>query len=62
MGNKVIGCHMCELDIHGVKPSHYYSLLSSTANVGATSIMVDDLTDWKVGDEIVIASSDWDHR
>ncbi len=42
MGNKVIGCHSCTFDIHGVQPSHYYTLLSTTANIGDTSITVDD--------------------
>lgn len=30
-GNKFIGCHHCQLDIHGVKRDHTWSLLSTTA-------------------------------
>jgi hypothetical protein len=38
-------------------------MLDTTANAGAISItLIHDVTaDWKVGDEIVIASTDWDH-
>ena len=61
MGNKVIGCHCCTLDIHGVAPSHYFTLLTSTAAIGATSITVDDEVDWRVGQEIIITSSHWNH-
>ena len=42
MGNKVLGCHQCTLDIHGIQPSHHFTLLSSTASIGDTVITVDD--------------------
>jgi hypothetical protein len=61
MGNKVLGCHECTLDIHGKQPSHHYTLLSSTADAGATQITVDDTVNWQVGDLIVIASGDYAH-
>src|SRR5690606_24690087 len=38
------------------------SKLASTANAGATSIQVLDAAGWKVGDEIVLASTDFDPR
>jgi hypothetical protein len=61
MGNKVLGCNDCQLDIHGTAPSHVYTLLSVTADEGDTIIEVDDAIDWQIGQEIVITSSHWDH-
>lgn len=61
MGNKVIGCHQCTLDIHGTPRTPTWTLMSETAEAGATSILVDDAVDWQVGEEIIIASSDWNH-
>lgn len=46
MGNKMIGCHECTLDIHGKIRNKVWSLLSTTVNKGATSITVDDAIDW----------------
>lgn len=46
MGNKVLGCHSCHLTIHGVERTPTWTLLSSTVNVGDTSITVDDPVDW----------------
>lgn len=61
MGNKLIGCHECTLDIHGKVKSHTWSLMSATANEGDSTISLQDAVDWEVGDEIIIASSDWNH-
>lgn len=62
LGNKVIGCHQCQLDIHGIKIDKTWTQLGATAAVGATSIVLkEDVVGWKVGDEIVIASSDFYH-
>ncbi len=61
MGNKVIGCHECTFDIHGERRSKVWTLLSETADVSATTIKLTDVVDWAVGEEIVIASSDWQH-
>lgn len=37
-------------------------MLDQTANVGATQIvLMHKVSDWKVGDRIVIASTDWEH-
>lgn len=36
MGNKVLGCHECELIIHGKERIPTWTLLSTTANDGAT--------------------------
>jgi len=57
MGNKVLGCHQCTLDIHGKVRKHTWTLLSSTVEPGDKSITVDDPIDWS-GESIVIASSE----
>lgn len=61
MGNKVLGCHQCTLDIHGKVRTPTWTLLSSTVEVGATSITVDDPVDWVAGESIVITSSETEH-
>ena len=45
-GNKVLGCHECTLDIHGKPRNPTWTLLTTTANVGDTTITVDDQVDW----------------
>lgn len=37
-------------------------MLKNTADVGATTMKVLENVDWKVGDELVIASTDFNHR
>jgi cell migration-inducing and hyaluronan-binding protein len=49
------------LNLHGDR-TNAWTRLSSTANAGATSIQVLDARGWKVGDEIVLASTDFDAR
>src|SRR6202051_1628812 len=49
------------LNLHGTR-TNSWSKLSSTANAGATSIQVLDAAGWRVGDEIVLASTDYDPR
>jgi cell migration-inducing and hyaluronan-binding protein len=49
------------LNLHG-STTNTWSKLSATANAGATSIQVLDAQGWKVGDEIVLASTDFDPR
>jgi hypothetical protein len=46
MGNKVLGCYECTLDIHGKVRTPTWTLLSSTAAERATTIKVDDVVDW----------------
>jgi len=37
-------------------------MMKSTANVGDTQIkMLHKLSEWKVGDQIIISSTDWNH-
>jgi len=66
-GNKVIGVHYGTLEMHGVKRSHTWTDLKQTAEAGANSIVLNDITggvplDWQVGEEIVIASTDFNGR
>lgn len=62
-GNKGLGCHHCTLDLHGTPKSPSWSLVSSSLAIGDTTLdTVDALTNWNVGDYIVIASSSFDHN
>src|SRR5678810_1296283 len=49
------------LNLHGDR-QNTWTKLSSTANAGATSIQVLNAAGWRVGDEIVLASTDFDPR
>ncbi len=49
------------LNLHGDR-TNSWTKLSSTANAGATSIQVLNAAGWRVGDEIVLASTDYDPR
>jgi len=49
------------LNLHGDR-TNSWTKLSSTANAGATSIQVLNSAGWRVGDEIVLASTDFDPR
>jgi len=63
-GNKMIANINGLVDIHGQQVNTPWTTLASTASAGATSIVVngDVHTDWQVGDNIVIASTDFDHK
>jgi hypothetical protein len=60
-GNKVIALREGILDIHGKRLTKTWSRLSSTAAKDATTITVNEVVDWNVGDTIVITSTDHDH-
>src|ERR1700689_5355054 len=49
------------LNLHGTEKNSW-TKLSSTANAGATSIQVLNAAGWRAGDEIVLASTDFDPR
>src|SRR4026209_942874 len=49
------------LNLHGDR-QNTWSKLANTANAGSTSIQVLDASGWRVGDEIVLASTDFDPR
>jgi cell migration-inducing and hyaluronan-binding protein len=49
------------LNLHGDR-THTWTKLAQTAAAGSNSIQVLDATGWRVGDEIVLASTDFDPR
>src|SRR5688500_6633527 len=49
------------LNLHGDR-THTWTKLAQTAVAGSTSIQVLDASGWRVGDEIVLASTDFDPR
>lgn len=60
MGSKLIGVMSNgRLELHG-KDKKSWTQLNVTAQAGATSITLKETIDWEVGDEIVIASTDFD--
>src|SRR3954471_24188223 len=61
MGDRGIMVSGGTLNLHG-STTNTWSRLSATANAGATSIQVLDAKGWRVGDEIVLASTDFDPR
>jgi hypothetical protein len=61
MGDRGIMISGGTLNLHGAT-TNSWTKLSATANAGATSIQVLDARGWKVGDEIVLASTDFDPR
>ncbi len=61
MGDRGIMISGGTLNLHGDR-THTWTKLAATANAGATSIRVLDASGWKVGDEIVLASTDYDPR
>ena len=65
-GNKVIGVNFGTLEMHGVERPVTWTDLWETAEIGATSITLNtvqgDPLDWAVGEEIVIASTDFAGR
>ena len=67
LGSKAIGV-FGTLDMHGLPRDVYWTRLSATKNAGETVIELEDDVatgsdgDWKVGDEIVIASTTFEAR
>src|SRR5687767_4479382 len=61
MGDRGIMISGGTLNLHG-STTNSWTKLSATANAGATSIQVLDAKGWKVGDDIVLASTDYDPR
>src|SRR4026209_2836184 len=49
------------LSLHGDRKNSW-TKLASTANAGSTSIQVLDASGWRVGDEVVLASTDFNPR
>src|SRR6185503_18077608 len=61
MGDRGIMISGGTLNLHGDR-THTWTKLANTANAGSTSIQVLDASGWRVGDEIVLASTDFDPR
>jgi len=60
-GNKGIGCLECFISMYGQVREYTWTVLSATAHAGDSVIKVKGNVDWNVGEEIVIASTDFDH-
>jgi cell migration-inducing and hyaluronan-binding protein len=61
MGDRGIMLSGGTLNLHGDR-ANSWTKLAATANAGATTIQVLDASGWRVGDEIVLASTDYDPR
>jgi len=61
MGDRGIMLSGGTLNLHGDR-THTWTRLAKTAEKGSTSIEVLDAAQWKAGDEIVLASTDFDPR
>src|SRR6187551_810412 len=61
MGDRGIMISGGTLNLHGDR-TNTWTKLSSTAKAGSTSIEVLNAAGWRVGDEIVLASTDYDPR
>jgi cell migration-inducing and hyaluronan-binding protein len=61
MGDRGIMISGGTLNLHG-NTTNTWTKLAETAKAGATSIKVLDASGWKAGDEIVLASTDFDPR
>ena len=61
MGDRGIMLSGGTLNLHGTT-TNSWTKLASTAEAGATSIEVLNAAEWKVGDQIVLASTDYDPR
>jgi hypothetical protein len=62
MGDRGIMISGGTLNLHGDRTSNTWTKLAATANAGANSIQVLNAAGWRVGDEIVLASTDYDPK
>lgn len=59
-GNKVIAVQRGIIDLHGQAKTPTWTTIASTAAVDATTITLsEDVTNWNIGDEIVIAPTNY---
>jgi hypothetical protein len=61
-GNKVIGVRFGTLDMHGPVRTPTWTMLESTVEANSTVITLQVAVDWQVGEQIAIASTDYDAR
>jgi cell surface hyaluronidase len=59
MGNRVLGVLNGTLDLHG-EPRAGWTRLATTAPAGATTLILASAPDWRAGDKLVVASTDFD--
>jgi len=59
-GNKGIFVRHGQLDIHGVERDYTWTLLATTVEAGQNTIELNVNVDWQVGEEIVIAPTDFE--
>jgi hypothetical protein len=60
-GNKGIGCMECFISLHGQVRQYTWTMLSSSVNIGDTTLTVQDPVDWNAGEQIVVASTSFNH-
>ena len=61
VGAKAIGGYG-SVEMHGCPRNHYYAYMKNTVMPGEKTIILDRDVDWKVGEEIAIATSTFEHR
>ena len=61
-GNKVIAVHEGLFDMHGKVRTPTWTSLVTTASVDSATITVENIGDWEEGDQIVIATNDFDYN
>jgi len=61
-GNKVIGVRFGTLDMHGITRVPTWTSMETTAEAGENTITLQEAVDWVAGEEISIASSDYESR
>ncbi len=62
MGGRLLGAHHgSKIELIGATPSINWTFLNATAAAGANVIILDQAPGWKVGDEIIITSTDYDY-
>lgn len=59
MGNRMLGVTGGTLDLHG-EPRVGWTRLAATAPAGATQLVLESSPEWRVGDKLVVASTDFD--
>ena len=60
-GNKGIGCLDCNFSMYGKPRPQTWTRLAAPATAGNNWIEVEDASDWAAGEEIVIASTSFNH-
>jgi hypothetical protein len=61
-GNKVIACRYCTLDMHGIPREPAWTVLDHTVEAGGTQITLFQKVDWKAGELIGVATTDFSGR